>query len=59
MYITCPYCRTSLWQTRNRDGPNFCSACQHLFTVMEQRAVPSWVYGVLVILIAHLQIINH
>jgi len=59
MYITCPYCKTLLRQTRNRDGPNFCLACRRLFTVIEERAVPSWVYGVLVFLLAHLQVTNH
>ena len=45
-------------QTKNRDGPNFCETCFCLFYAAEERRMPPWILGVLVILVANLQIIS-
>jgi hypothetical protein len=45
-------------QTKNRDGPNFCENCFCLFYAPEERKMPPWILGVLVILAANLQIIG-
>jgi hypothetical protein len=58
MRIDCPYCQGYVTQAKNAEGPNFCPACQKLFYVPDQRSVPPWVFGVLVILTANWQIIS-
>jgi len=45
-------------QAKNRDGPNFCDKCSHLFYAPDERKTPTWILGVLVILVANLQIIG-
>jgi hypothetical protein len=45
-------------QTMNRDGPNFCEKCNCLFYAPEERKMPAWILGVLVILVANLQLIG-
>jgi hypothetical protein len=45
-------------QAKNRDGPNFCTKCSRLFYLPEDQKTPPWILGVLVILVANLQIIS-
>ena len=60
MHAHCPYCQGQVVQTRNQDGPNFCPQCRKLFYVPEEPRVPSWILGVLVILVANWQVLlNH
>ncbi len=56
MHVQCPHCRMLVEQSKNRDGPNFCENCFCLFYVPEERKMPPWILGVLVILVANLQI---
>ncbi|MFZ1932355.1 MAG: hypothetical protein WCB27_03120 [Thermoguttaceae bacterium] len=58
MPVQCPQCRTTVAQSKNRDGPNFCENCFCLFYAAEEPKMPPWVLGVLVILVANLQIIG-
>jgi hypothetical protein len=58
MKTQCPMCQSLVLQAKNRDGPNFCPNCNRLFYLPEDQKVPSWVLGVLVILVANLQIAN-
>lgn len=37
----------------------FCPHCMKLFDLPEAQSMPPWVFGVLVILTANLQIMNH
>jgi hypothetical protein len=55
MRVHCPHCNAKLMQAKNTDGPNFCYSCQKLFYVPEDRPVPSWILGVLVILVVNWQ----
>jgi hypothetical protein len=58
MRTLCPQCSSLVVQTKNRDGPNFCPNCCRLFYLPEDRSVPPWILGVLVILVANLQIVS-
>jgi hypothetical protein len=58
MCVYCPYCNGRLIQTKNLDGPNFCPQCQKLFYAPEDPKLPSWILGVLVILVANWQIMS-
>jgi hypothetical protein len=58
MRVPCPQCKTLVIQAKNRDGPNFCPNCCRLFYPPEEQKVPSWILGVLVILVANLQVVN-
>jgi hypothetical protein len=51
--LQCPYCSQRFVQDENLEGPNFCPTCGRLFQVPSVRKVPDWVFGVVVILIAH------
>jgi uncharacterized Zn finger protein (UPF0148 family) len=57
--VECPHCNGRLAQSLNDDGPNFCPTCQKLFYVPEEPKMPSWILGVVVILVAHLQLLSH
>ena len=58
MNVRCPVCGNKVTQTKNRDGPNFCEHCFCLFYTPEERKLPPWVLGIVVILVANLQIIS-
>ena len=58
MCIPCPQCKCLVVQAKNRDGPNFCPNCCRLFYLPEEQKLPPWILGVLVILMANLQIVN-
>ena len=58
MRTQCPQCQAMVVQAKNRDGPNFCPTCGHLFYLPEEQKMPPWILGVLVILVANLQIIS-
>jgi hypothetical protein len=57
MRCNCPHCAGRLIQTRNLDGPNYCTNCQKLFFVPAIEPVPTWVFGVLAFLVVNWQII--
>lgn len=57
MAMECTICHAVVYQTRNRDGFNFCPTCRSLFRPVE-RQLPTWILGVLVFLIGNLQIIS-
>jgi hypothetical protein len=59
MRIHCPHCQAKVVQARNREGPNFCPKCRQLFAVPENPKMPPWILGVVVILMANLQIMNN
>ena len=56
MRVYCPYCTGHVAQAKNVDGPNFCPQCRKLFYVPEEIQVPSWVFGVLVVLVGNWQL---
>jgi len=58
MRYACPYCGRSIRQTRNTDGPNFCPHCRALFYMPEPGKTPSWVWGVVVVLVGHWQVVS-
>jgi hypothetical protein len=58
MRAQCPECHTMVVQSKNHDGPNFCPNCANLFYAPEDAAMPPWILGVLVVLVANLQIIS-
>ena len=58
MNVQCPQCGRMVAQAKNRDGPNFCENCFCLFYAPEERKMPSWILGILVVLVANLQIIG-
>jgi hypothetical protein len=57
MRCVCPNCHDLVVQSKNPDGPNFCPHCQKLFTVPPPEPTPSWIFGVLLILVTHWQIL--
>ena len=59
MRCRCPYCANRFWQTRNTEGAQFCRRCHQLFVAPPEEKTPSWVLGVVVILMANWQIISH
>ena len=58
MRVYCPYCNGHVAQAKNLDGPNFCPQCRKLFYVPEEPQMPSWVFGVLVVLLGNWQLMN-
>ncbi len=58
MRVECIYCKRLVIQAKNHDGPNYCPQCRHLFYVPEERQMPPWILGVLVILVANWQIVS-
>jgi hypothetical protein len=58
MRVPCPRCKCLVVQSKNQDGPNFCPNCYQLFYLPEQQKLPPWILGVLVILMANLQVVN-
>ena len=58
MHVECPKCKALVVQAKNRDGPNFCPNCFQLFFLPEEQKMPSWILGVLVILVANLQVVS-
>lgn len=58
MHTQCIYCHSLVVQNKNREGPNFCPVCQRLFEVPEEPKLKPWILGVLVILMANMQIIS-
>jgi hypothetical protein len=58
MNVRCPECGMLVKQTKNRDGPNFCENCFCLFYAPDERRMPPWILGVLIILAANMQIIG-
>ena len=58
MHTQCIYCQSVVVQAKNREGPNFCPVCQKLFEVPEEPNMPPWILGVVVFLVAHLQLIS-
>ena len=58
MHTHCPNCEKEVVQAKNKDGPMFCPHCFHLFELPEAQKMPPWIFGVLVILTANLQIMS-
>jgi hypothetical protein len=58
MRVPCPRCRCLVAQPKNKDGPNFCPNCYQLFYAPVEQKMPPWILGVLVILVANLQIVS-
>jgi hypothetical protein len=58
MRTNCPQCQAVVVQKKNRDGPNFCPNCRRLFYACNDRTVPTWILGILVILLANLQMMS-
>lgn len=58
MAVNCPICSQRIAQSRNREGPNYCTVCGKLFYVAEEPPMPPWILGVLVILVANWQIMS-
>jgi len=58
MHTHCIYCQAVVVQSMNREGPNFCTNCQKLFYVPEDPKLPTWILGVLVVLVGNLQIVS-
>jgi hypothetical protein len=57
MRCTCPICAEVLVQNRNVDGLNYCMHCQNLFLVPPPRTVPTWILGVLTVMMANWQML--
>lgn len=43
-------------QKKNKEGPNFCVTCRCLFAPPEMSKAPSWVFGVLAVLVGVLNL---
>ena len=56
MRCSCPHCSQLVVQDRNSSDINFCTYCHKLFEGIEEK-MPSWILGVLVVLMANWQII--
>ncbi len=56
MRCICPYCSKVTRQARNLSGPNFCPHCHGLFNIRPPEKIPPWILGVLVVMVANLQI---
>ncbi len=56
MRCLCPQCSEEILQIKNSEGPNFCPNCHALFYAPRQNRTPSWILGVLVVLVASLQL---
>ncbi len=56
MRCSCPICGKKVVQVRNLCGPNFCPHCHKLFNAPLPQKVPTWVFGVLLVLVANLQL---
>jgi len=55
---TCPICSHVFEQDRSQEGLNYCTTCQSLFFVPPERAVPTWIWGVLAFMLANCQILS-
>ena len=58
MKCTCTHCSQLVDQDVNLDGHNYCFHCGNLFLVPIERNVPTWMWGVVVVLIANWQILR-
>ena len=59
MRCHCPHCGRRFWQARNTEDAEFCRKCHRLFVAPPEAKVPTWVFGVLVILTVNCQIMAH
>ena len=55
---TCTHCGESVSQDRNPEGQNYCIQCGNLFLVPPETQVPTWVWGVVAVLLANWQILR-
>jgi hypothetical protein len=58
MKCTCTHCGELVSQDRNPEGHNFCINCGKLFLAPAESKVPTWVWGVVTVLIANWQILR-
>ncbi len=58
MECTCTHCGELVTQDRNTEGPNYCVHCGSTFMARARSEVPTWVWGVVVILMANWQILR-
>jgi hypothetical protein len=55
---TCTNCGEVLMQDVNPEGLNYCPKCRSLFLVPPEPKMPTWIWGVVVFLIANWQILR-
>ncbi len=55
MNCTCTHCGKLVNQDQNLDGHNFCTSCGKLFLESANSKVPTWIWGVVVFLMANWQ----
>jgi len=53
----CPRCFQWVVQPVNPSGPNVCPNCGRLFFMSAEEKPPSWIWGVLLVLVANLYFI--
>jgi DNA-directed RNA polymerase subunit RPC12/RpoP len=58
MKCTCTQCGQLVSQDINPEGQNYCSYCGSLFLAPLERKVPTWMWGVVVVLMANWQILR-
>lgn len=56
MRCTCPNCAEVLIQNRSVRGLNYCTTC-HQFFLVAPESVPTWILGVLTVLVANWQML--
>ena len=57
MPCTCPVCSRTFHQHRSPEGLNYCTNCKSLFLVPPERAVPSWIWGALAVMLVNCQVL--
>jgi hypothetical protein len=58
MKCTCTQCGQSQSLDRSPAGLNYCSNCGNLFLVFIEAKVPTWIWGVVVVLMLNWQIMR-
>jgi DNA-directed RNA polymerase subunit RPC12/RpoP len=58
MNYACTHCGELVSQDRTLEGPNYCIRCGKTFMVAAASEVPTWIWGVVVLLMANWQILR-
>jgi len=58
MKCVCTHCGGLVYQDRNPEGHNYCVHCGRLFLAPPEPMVPTWIWGIVVLLLANWQILR-
>jgi hypothetical protein len=58
MICICTHCGEVLTQDREPEGLNYCTNCRNIFFVPLKPRVPSWIWGVVAVLMANWQLLR-